>query len=523
MNWNSNGIPRDRGELQYHYLARVFIRVFILKNDSNLIEFENILHHLNYRWKVEALAQWKGERAPVEAYRIYEGYENFISLNTLARINQVADKGTRTRLRHALIDHYVQRTLLPHEAEMRTWMRGAAASVDGEKIYFHAIIPWCQKSSTYQKRQILQKETGSLCKFLKPFALNYWNILLDILQKDLKFKNYQDYCFQKKGIDYHFYYKLFKRLLQATDELYFTAMDQWARKRFGLPLIKLTRFDAINLMGLGQFDELFPENAMEKFNAFFRSWNIDLESTPGLNLELGMEEGKSAQAISFILEVPAEVYILMRPEGGWVDLETLGHELGHGLSAVFTSPELSIVDRDLATSYCLFESFAFLIQNLALSRPFLEDYLGVKHEDSKELVYHKALKDLAVFRRYAAKFIAEFEMFSGGELSNGEAYARLMARYTGFYYQPESHLFDLVPEFYCLDYLLGWMAEAILESYLNEHLGSGWIFRSEAGHILKKWWQQGNRYDIFTFFDCNHLGSLTPDQLLKRWNRILGS
>ena len=37
-----------------------------------------------------------------------------------------------------------------------------------------------------------------------------------------------------------------------------------------------------------------------------------------------------------------------------------------------------------------------------------------------------------------------------------------MARITGFYHQPESHLFDLVPELYCADYLLGWMGEAAL-------------------------------------------------------------
>jgi hypothetical protein len=40
-----------------------------------------------------------------------------------------------------------------------------------------------------------------------------------------------------------------------------------------------------------------------------------------------------------------------------------------------------------------------------------------------------------------------------------------MARITGFYHQPESHLFDLVPEFYCADYLLGWLGEAVLNEY----------------------------------------------------------
>jgi hypothetical protein len=202
-------------------------------------------------------------------------------------------------------------------------------------------------------------------------------------------------------------------------------------------------------------------------------------------------------------------------------LETLSHELGHGLSAVFTSPELSMIDREMATSYSLSESYAFLLQNMVLSRPFLEEYLDMDTKDVKELDHYKMLKDLSVFRRYAAKFISEFEMFSKGDLSNGESYARLMARYTGFYHQPESHLFDLVPEFYSLDYLLGWMGESIMERYLSESLGTGWLLKHETGDILKKWWSQGNRLDIFQFFKINGLGPLTMDSLLKRWENNL--
>jgi hypothetical protein len=402
-------------------------------------------------------------------------------------------------------------------------MRGASAHVNGKKIYFRDIISWCQKDSTYDQRQILQRETLPLCKFLKPFALNYWDILLKILKDELGFENYLDYCTQKKGIDYEKYRKLLEEVLRITDELYLNAMDYWSHRRFGLPLAELTRFDAIHLLGLGQFDTLFPEKTMEELAVFFDHWNIDLQNTPGLNLELGREAKKSGQAICFILQVPEEVYVIMKPEGGWVDLETLWHELGHGLSAVFTSPELSMVDRDMATSYSLSESFAFLLQNMALSSPFLEEFMGLNAEHADVISYYKTLKDLSVFRRYAAKFLAEYEMFSSGDLSDGNVYAEYMARYTGFYHQPESHLFDLVPEFYCLDYVLGWMAEAILDEHLRHRLGTRWLFRSETVSVLKNWWKHGNRYDTLQFMEKNGLEPLSPDRLLKRWDRILNS
>jgi len=492
-----------------------------MNHPSHTMEFANILHHLNYRWSAEALALSKGDKAPFELYQIYEPYKDFISLETLAQIDRLKDDAVKIRLKHSFIDHYLRQRLLPHETEMQCWMRGAAAAVNGEKVYFKEIIPWCQKSSTYKKRQILHKETVPLCKFLMPFVLNYWNMLIEILQKDLGFDSYIQYCQDKKGIDYAYYYRYFKKVLRETDKIYFSAMKRWCRERYGLSMSALTRFDAINLLGFGEFDNSFPDIPMNNLMRFFHHWNIDLDKTPGLNLELGRESGKSAQAACFILQVPEEVYILMRPEGGWIDLETLWHELGHGLSAVFTSPDLTMVDRDMATNYSLSESFAFLLQNLTLSRPFLNEYLKLGPEMSNRLVYHKVLRDLSVFRRYAAKLLSEFEMFSKGDLSGGDRYSKLMTRYTGFYYQAETHLFDLVPEFYCLDYLLGWMGESMMEDYLRTNLGDRWMFKSETGNILKNWWAQGNRYDIFQFFNQNDLGHLNADRLLMRWEENL--
>jgi hypothetical protein len=60
-----------------------------------------------------------------------------------------------------------------------------------------------------------------------------------------------------------------------------------------------------------------------------------------------------------MVRIPGEVHILMRPEGGWIDVETLWHELGHGLSAVATDPSLPAVDRELATTFNLSEAYAF--------------------------------------------------------------------------------------------------------------------------------------------------------------------
>jgi oligoendopeptidase F len=212
----------------------------------------------------------------------------------------------------------------------------------------------------------------------------------------------------------------------------------------------------------------------------------------------------------------------MKPQGGWVDLETLLHEMGHGLSSVLTSPCLSLVDREMTTTFCLSEAFAFLFQNLSHSIPFLVDHLGLNKTDAEKIRYLGFLKDLSLFRRYAGKFVSEYEMFLNGNIEDGERYSHVMGQYTGFHHQPNSHLLDLVPEFYSLDYVLAWMASPILSGHLREMMGSGWLEKIETGNILRKWWSQGNQYDIFEFHKINGLEALNPDPLLEGWKRVLG-
>ncbi|WP_373499990.1 hypothetical protein [Desulfococcus sp.] len=483
-------------------------------------EIERALHELNRRWSAHVLNLWQGETPETAPYRIYEGYESLLRLETLAKLDGVRDGELRRRLKHALMDHYLQQILLPHELEMRTWMQGASAEVDGEKIGFQEVIPWCQTSSTYEKRQTLQKETSALCKFLKPFLLNHWHVLLGAIREDLGFSGYIDYCSHKHGIDYGRWYTVMKAFLDQTDALYFDGMAAWCERRFHRPLEALTRFDSINLFSLAEFDGCCPGIPLAETLKFFSHWGLRLDELPGLHLDLRQEK-HNAQALSVFIDIPHAVHVLMRPQGGWIDLETLWHELGHGLSAVFTDGGLPAVIRNMSTNYSLSEAYAFLLQNAVMSPPFLTGYLGVAAADAEILTHHKMLRDLAAFRRYAAKFIAEVDMFSGGDLADGLPYARVMRRYTGFYHQPESHLFDLVPEFYSLNYLLGWMGEAVMESALRGRWGEAWMFRKASGDQLRKWWRQGSRHDIFRFLVRNRLGPVRTDLLLERWRGAL--
>ena len=482
-------------------------------------EIERSLLTLNYRLTSRSLNLWKGNESRTPNHKVYDGFYDILNPTTIKGLHASGKKaGHKRRVFHALLGHYLQYRISPFENELFAWIKGAAVHVDGEKIYFKDILSWCQKRSDLVKRRKIEDESSILCKFLKPFSLGVWEFLLELLEDEFGYKDYPEYCRNKKLIDYEAYLPKLEEILRETDTLYFEAMEAWAQRSLEVPLYELNRFDAIYMLSLAEFDDLFPDQTpLSDHLDFFNQWGIQVKSMPGLCLDMSHSPEKGAQAMSFALRIPDEIHLVMNPQGGWIDLETLFHEMGHTLSNVFTSPELPSAEKDFFTSNTLSEAYAFLLQNMCFSPFFLERHLGLSSKEIEEISFYKALKDLSVFRRYVSKFLAEYEMFKGKDIANGEIYASLLEKHTGFSYRPETHLFDLVPEFYALDYVVSWLAEATMEKMLAQTLGHDWMFKSEAGKILKDWWQCGNRYELDEFFADKGIGVINSKDIVNRW------
>lgn len=482
----------------------------------------NDLQARTYRWKSEALARWLGQPSPEPAD--HEGADS-LPLTTLDRIDRLEDLSLRHGLRHRFIDLYLQERLRPYEAEMQVMTQGAAAHVNGHKIYLREVIPWCQEPHTWEERQLLQKETSALCRFLKPYVLSHWEESLTRLREDFGYSDYLRYCGEKKAVDYLALQGTMTRFLEGTRGLYFDAMTRWCRDCFGRPLADLTRFDAIHLLGWGGFPVDAPASpaSMEALSMrLLDLWEMPLAALPGLHLHTTAAAGEAAtQAMTFLLRVPQEVHVVMTPAGGWIDLETLWHELGHGLAAAHTPAHLSLMAREFATDHSLSEGYAFLLQEAVLSEGVLTEVLGLDGASARRLVYFKALRDLAVFRRYASKFLWELRLFDGLDLADGEPYAELMRHHTGFYHQPESHLFDLTAEFYCCDYLRGMLMARRLAASLEETLGGEWPLMTAAGGQLRSWWAAGHTADMNAFCTDQKIPAPHAGALMEHWEKIL--
>jgi hypothetical protein len=487
------------------------------------LELESSLLELNTRITSRALDVALGGQSLTSDSDLYEGFEDLLRPATLRAVSrQVPASKEGKRVYHTLLSHYLQQQAMPYENELSQWARGASAAVNGEKVYLREIHTWCQKNSDVPKRLIMEKETSSISKFLKPFVLAPWSVVLEILQDELDYPDYVAYCADKKGMNYGRYSLWIQAIMDETSDLYFRAMDSWVQNTLGFPLSESNRFDAIYLVGLGQFDPMFPVHIpLSQLLEFFKAWSIDVSGLPGLHLHLEPSHQKSQQGMTFALNIPQEAHVVINPSGGWIDFETLFHEMGHALSIVHTRADLAPALKDFNTSATLSETYAFLLQNMCFTPPFLEKVLHLKSREIDTLLHYKVLKDMAFFRRYGAKFLSEVRMFQSTDLANGQIYADLLKHYTGFSYKPETHLFDLAPELYALDYVISWTAEANLQRHLIQSLGDEWMFRREAGDILKEWWSQGNQYEIDEFFEVNGLGSVQANDISARWRTCI--
>ena len=494
-----------------------------MNQDTGNGHLEEALMTLNYRLAQRALNTALGNEAKGQSYGLYEGFHELLEPGTVKSIRK---NGLRSRqekrLFHTHLGHCLQHGALLYENELSMWMQGAAAEVEGEKIYLRDVHNWCQKRSDLRRRRIMEKETSSLSKFLKPFALSCWEYVLELLEGEFEYEDYVAYCGEKKGLDYSAHLSSTREFLTSTDDLYFPAMEEWVKKSLGISLSEANRFDAIYLVGLGELDDLYPSHIpLEEHLRFFNHWQMDIAQLSAIHLHSAASRKKSSQGITFALRIPLEVHVVLNPQGGWIDLETLFHEMGHALSAIYTSPLLSPAEKDFNTSSTLSETFAFLIQNMCFSPVFLERQLGLKPKEIETISRYKALKDMAFLRRYGAKFVAEYSMYKEKTIGDGGVYASVLKKHTGFSYKPETQLFDLAPELYSLDYLMAWMAEASVEKVLVRSLGEEWMFKPETGEILREWWRGGNRDELDEFLSAIGAASLNSADILNRWSVMM--
>jgi hypothetical protein len=255
---------------------------------------------------------------------------------------------------------------------------------------------------------------------------------------------------------------------------------------------ELRRSDIPAFFRAPSLDAAFPpEQAIPALRQTLAGLGIDIDSQPNVILDAELRPTKTPRAFCAPVRVPDEVYLMISPQGGRDDTQTLLHEAGHTEHFAHVRPGMSFERRMLGDN-SFTEAFAFLFQYLSEEPVWLEEVLGV--EAAPLSGYARAVK-LIFLRRYAAKLGYERRLHAeDADLAAmpGE-YARRLSDAVHVDWPRETWISDVDPFFYAACYIRAWACERTLRAHLVEQFGERWFTEPAAGDVLKQIWSKGQR------------------------------
>jgi len=381
---------------------------------------------------------------------------------------------------------------------LRFYMERGRMHVGAEKIPALEVVSWLQAQSDFNKREEIRKEMTIYLKgIINPILLGMTELSIRAVTEKLGFDNYTRYYEAKKGVSFADYAQIFERYMDDTAEIYLQRITPWIVEKIGRPFENLSRYHALHLLRISRFDGYFPASRLNELALkTFKPLGLDLSSRNDVILDISDDPAKNPDGICIGVEIPGRIFVLMKPVGGLIDVETLLHEMGHAFFLSHFDPNLPTEYRRLYRSPALDETFAFLFMELIDNGSWLTEVASIPPADAEVLIRLFRAKRLCLIRRYIGKFLAEKEFYENGDIKKSQAYCNHLNKATGFIYEPEAYLIDMEPDFYALDYLNAWAAAHVLRGFLEKHYGQIWFRTPEAGNFLKKIAASGRRDSV---------------------------
>ena len=283
--------------------------------------------------------------------------------------------------------------------------------------------------------------------------------------------------------------------LRDTDAMWSEVLDEWLRG-FGVPRGEAMRADALALFRVREYDDAFPADRMEatiRHNC--AEMQIDATARGHINFDLGDRPGKRSRAFCSPVQVPQEVYLVLRPHGGQSDWGTFLHELGHALHFGYARADYPFEYRWLGDN-SVTEAYAMLFDHRLQDRNWLLRYTGLGKSRVGAYLRFSAFEELHYLRRYCAKLLYEMAVY-GGDVPWGslpDLYATMLTDATGFRYRPTDAFMDLDPRYFSTRYLRAWQLQALLDASLTERFDEDWWRNPAAGPwIVEQLFAEGQR------------------------------
>ena len=315
-----------------------------------------------------------------------------------------------------------------------------------------------------------------------------------------------------------------ERFLRDTDSMWNDTLPRVLKKIIGIKPSQAKRSDGLALFRASEYDDAFPGNEMETvMRRQVLEMGIDPTADGRIIFDVGEREGKRSRAFCAPVQVPEEVYLVLRPHGGQSDYNTFLHELGHALHFAYASPELPFEFRWLGDN-SVTEGYAMLFDHRMQDKGWLLRYTGLDRNRVGKYLRSAGFEELHFLRRYCAKFLYERALYSGEVRWSDlpDLYVQLLSKATGFEYDPADAFVDVDPRYYSTRYLRAWQLQSVLNEELTKRFDVDWFRNPSAGPwIANELFAQGQRETAEEIATRAGAGTLSFQPLIRKIESLL--
>jgi hypothetical protein len=287
-----------------------------------------------------------------------------------------------------------------------------------------------------------------------------------------------------------------KAFLRDTQSMWDDVFNEVVKRELDVDPREVTRADALALMRAPAFDPYFPSKTMEEeVRRQVADMGTDATAKGRIIFDTGDREGKNSRAFCGPVNIPHEVYLVLRPHGGQSDYRTFLHELGHALHFANTRADYPMEYRWLGDN-SVTESYAMLFDHMLHIPGWLARYTELGAPKIPSFMRAAGFEELQFLRRYAAKLIYEHELYGGEHSweSLPDVYVETLSKATSFRYDAADAFVDVDPRYYAARYLRAWQLQAVVGESLVERFDEDWYRNPRAGpYIIETMMSEGQR------------------------------
>jgi hypothetical protein len=397
-----------------------------------------------------------------------------------------------------LLDSRVGRALAPLEEREIAWEGGAviALSNGGGEPYRRASITIANMRDAKERHTLDDSRAALVEAELAPMRQERLSREKDMVEAMGIAPGYLDTFDALAGMKVRALRDECAAFLRDTQPMWDDVFPEFLKRSLALTPSEATRADALALMRVPEFDAGFSAEDMERQ---VRRQVTEMGTSPDANgrvrYDTGDRDGKRARAFCAPVNVPDEVYLVLRPHGGQSDWQTLLHELGHALHFANIDTALPFEYRWLGDN-SITEGYAMLFDHRLKDRGWLTRYTQLGKNDVPRYLRAAGFEELHFLRRYSAKLIYEVELYGCGASwsSLPDLYVETLSGATGFKYQRADAFVDVDPHFYSARYLRAWQLQSLLAESLVERFNADWWRNPAAGPwIVQELFARGQR------------------------------